>query len=320
VTPGTSPTSTLARLAVPGLVDVACADADCLALAAGTLHALPSGTAVPSPPGLDAYDTLRAVPGGWEVEGPCPTGRCAATLHVSPPALDAPRPAPLLPLAEADVPSLSAAGDVFASAWNVAIHAGWRSGFTRVLVGPGGGRITWLRGIDGAGQLIRAGAGARTVRIGATTSPVSFPGWLALHPTGTEAYLVAWPSPWVKAFDPASLASRWTLPLDGAAQGLFLDAKGRWLLVGEGPSGTDRFADWDLAAAEATPTADPARDEAVRALDRPPMDATVVIDLASHTVAARAAGRFRRWIDLGDHLLLATDREIVTFPPGDLPR
>ncbi|MFN7145791.1 MAG: hypothetical protein ACK4YP_18595, partial [Myxococcota bacterium] len=177
---------------------------------------------------------------------------------------------------------------------------------------------TWLRGLDGADQLVRTGAGSRTARLGAASSSVSYPAWLAMHPTGVEAYLVAWPAPVVRAFDPGTLEVRWTLPVDGAAQGLFVDAGGRWLVVGIGPATTERFADWPVLRPDPAAPLDPFRDEVLRALDRPPVDEVLVIDLAAQAVVARAKGVFRRFLPL-QRPVLATDREVVFLVPGALP-
>jgi hypothetical protein len=306
------------RIPLPGLADVACTGSECRALVNGSLVSLPDATPLGAPGALAAFDTLRATAIGWEVEGPCasPGPRCVAPLAAdgTPGALVAALPGPTL---EEDTPSLARAAETFTVAWNAGIAAGWRSGFHRLIVGPGGGRITWIRGLDGAGQLVRAGAGSRTVRLGAATAAVSWPGWLALHPTGVEAYLVAWPSPLVRAFDPATLDLRWTLPVDGPARGLFVDPGGRWMLVAVGPGTTERYVEWPLAVP--TPTRDLAADEVLRALDHPPADATLVIDLATHAVVARAAGELRRFLPFPDRPLLATDREIVYLTPGALP-
>ncbi|MES2641794.1 MAG: hypothetical protein V4850_20035 [Myxococcota bacterium] len=311
------------RLSVPGLADVACDGADCRALVRGGLVSLPDAVPIGTPGALAAFDTLRATPSGWEVEGACPPAiaespRCVAPLAadgtVGPPSPGSPPP----PLEE-DAPSLGTAAIEFGAAWNAGMAAGWRSGFHRVIVGPGSGRITWLRGIDGAGQLVRVGNGSRTVRLGAATASVSWPGWLALHPSGVEAYLVAWPSPLVRAFDPNTLDIRWTLPVDGAARGLFVDPGGRWLLVAVGPGTTDRFVEWPLPSLTVPPTTDLSRDEVLRTLEHPPMDAVLVIDLATQAVVARAEGELRRFLPLSERPLLATDREVVYFTPGALP-
>ena len=225
--------------------------------------------------------------------------------------------APVVTLEESPLPLFDFA-DAFTAAWNRGLREGWRGGFHRVVVGPGGGRITWLRGLDGAGQLVRAGSGSRTVRLGAATSAVSWPGWLAMHPTGAEAYLVAWPAAVVRGFDPTTLEVRWSLPMDGPAQGLFVDPGGRWLVVATGPEGTERFVDWPTPLPEPGAAADPARDEVLRRLDRPPIDTVLVIDLATQSVVARARGAYRRFLPL-ERPVLATDREVVFLVPGALP-
>lgn len=302
---------------LPGLRDVACDSAGCVALCADGLVTLTDGRALVAPAIAAPFDTVRATNGGWELEGPCEQGRCAVTWTAEGLGAPAPRPAPAL-LLEDDPPGFGDDALRFAAAWNKGVAAGWRSGFHRVIVGPGEGRITWLRGMDGGGQLLRSGGGSRSVRLGGAASAVSFPGWLALHPTGVEAYLVAWPSPLVRAFDPGTLDIRWTLAVEGAARGLFVDPGGRWLVVVVGSTETDRSLDWPIPAPVADAPADPNRDELLRTVPGPPQTEVVVIDLALHVVAARARGSYRRFLPL-DRPLLATDREVVTFQPGALP-
>lgn len=314
------------RIPLPGLSDVGCDGADCRALVRGTLVSLPDAAPIGATHALAAFDTLRHTSAGWEVEGACEPAtaalaappRCVAPLTTDG-LVGAPTPATPPPTLEDHAPTLGTAAIEFGAAWNAGIAAGWRSGFHRVIVGPGSGRITWLRGIDGAGQLVRVGNGSRTARLGSATASASWPGWLALHPTGVEAYLVAWPSPLVRAFDPTTLDIRWTLPVDGAARGLFVDPGGRWLLVAVGPGTTDRLVEWPLPSLTTPPTADLARDEVLRALEHPPTDAVLVIDLATHAVVARAEGELRRFVPLPDRPLLATDEEVVFFTPGALP-
>ncbi len=308
------------RVPVARLADVACDGATCRALADGNLLALPDRTPIGAPGAFAGADTLRVGPGGWEVEGPCPAevsgDRCVRVLGADG-APGTPTPVRAAAPTVGDPLPLSEAAEAFTAAWNHGLAREWRSGFYPVVVGPGGGRITWLRGLEGAGQLVRAGAGSRTVRLGAASSSVSWPAWLAVHPTGVEAYLVAWPAPVVRAFDPATLEVRWTLPVDGAAQGLFVDPGGRWLVVATGPGTTERFVDWPVPRPELGER-DPHRDEVLRTLDRPPMDEVLVIDLALHEVVGRARGTYRRFLPL-QRPVLATDREVVFLTPGELP-
>ena len=280
---------------MPALRDVACNETQCVALTAAGLVSLEPG--LPPLPLVVPADAavLRVDAGAW------------ATLP-SPP------PPPLLD----DPPPLAEQVASFTVAWNAGIAAHWRSRFQRIVLGPGGGVISWTRGAEGGGQLMRIGAGRAFARVSTVPSPVSYPAWLALHPTGTEAYLLAWPTPVLAAFDPVSVVPRWSVELGGAGHGLFVDPEGRWLLAEIGPGRTDRLVDWPLPAPD--PTRDLADDAVLRTLPRPDATEVVVVDLAAHAIAFRANGAHRRWLALpGGRYLLATDREAVFFRPEDPP-
>jgi hypothetical protein len=219
------------------------------------------------------------------------------------------------------------------AAWNLGRARAWRSPFSRVVVAPGGAMLAYFRG-PGGGTLVRS-PGRGAVRIVAPDAPASWPAWLAMHPTGTEAYLLPWPSSVLVAVDPASLATRWSLPLEAPAHGLFVDPGGRWLLaevaegdVGAGEALRSRWTDWptpahhtpaDDARAQAlglSQAPDPTRDEVVRTWERPPSTAVSVIDLARGEETLRVPGAYRRWSILPDgRLVLATDRSVVIHRP-----
>ncbi|MFZ5481081.1 MAG: hypothetical protein ACOZNI_30245 [Myxococcota bacterium] len=281
------------RLPLPGLRDVACAqDAGCVALAGERIVDL--ATLAPVRESVPAdHDVVRHAEGTWVTER-------------------APEPA----IAD-DLPPIAEDAEQFRLGHNRAVANGWRAGFGRVLVAPGGALVTWARGTEGTGQLVRAGGAAVFVRIPAASAPVSYPAWLALHPTGTEAYLLPWPSDALTAFDPVQLQTRWSVRVGGPAVGLFLDADGRWLIAQTGPDETDRFVDWPLPAFVGEAPGDPLADERVRAFPRPPARETVLVDLARRAVAVRVAGAFRGWLADGGRRLLATDREVVIFNPPE---
>lgn len=307
--PGAVTDVPVSRLPFAELRDVACAPDGCLALTAAGLVKLDAGFARVVLPGT--WDTLRWTGERFEIEGPCDAGRCAAPLGADlAPATAAPVPA-TAPKVEDAPPPLVDQAKGWEGWWNLAISKGWRAGFRRVLIGPGGGLITWSRGGEGVGQLVRTGMPRTFVRIPVPASAVSWPAWLAMHPTGAEAYLMAWPSTALVALDPVTLQTRWSAPLDGAGAGLFVDPGGRWILAEVGDGRSDRFLDWPTLALDPAPADDPFRDEVLRDLPRPDARAVVVIDVAAQAVVARASGRYRRFLPRGDGWVLATDREVV---------
>jgi len=342
------PTTTVERLPFPALRDVACMPAvaspppgadgsssarahvagpACFALTASGLVPLRDAFAPMSLPAdvsaaVVTAEGLAIADGTLMLLGNCPEGPCARPLTLEPASVGAHVPQPALPpVTEADM-SLADAAALFTDTHNRAVAAGWRTGFHRVVVAPGGALIVWTRGLDEAGQLSRTSPGRATVRLPSPRAAVSYPAWLAMHPTGSEAYLLPWPSSVLTAFDPVSLVTRWALPLEGAAHPLFIDAGGRLLLAGVGTSDTDRWTDWPLRDGRGA-VADPARDESLRAAERPSTDSVVVVDLDIGESIARARGAFRRWLALPDgRFLLATDREVVFFqaPPLQEPR
>jgi hypothetical protein len=285
-------TSRLKRIPLPGVRDVACdAEAGCVALAGERLLDLrtlePLGDPVPA-----GHDAVAREGGAWV------TSATPAPLVVDEP------------------PPLQEETEQFRLQHNRAVKNVWRAGFSRILVLPNG-LVTWARGTEGSGQLVRTAGSVAFVRVPAASSPVSYPAWLSLHPTGMEAYLLPWPSDTLTAFDPMRLATRWSLPLGGAAVGLFVDGDGRWLVAQTGPAEADRFVDWPLPAFVAESAADPLADERVRAFPRPEATSTVLVDLSRHDVAIRVAGVFRAWLEMGASRVLATDREIVVFEPPE---
>ncbi len=262
------------------------------------------------PPGV--WTRLDRAASGWTLggvgpEGPCdqrvgptgPEGACVPTPSVPTPTIDAP-------------PDIDVQLARFRTQWNAAIAAHGRLPFVPTLGTPDGGVIALARGGDGRGQLFRSGGMPRMVPVPTSPSPATLPAPFALHPSGTEAYLLSWPTPVLRAFDPFTLAIRWTVSLDGPGQGLFVDGSGRHLLAATGPEDESRFANWPLA----WPPADGpcCEDVALRSVARPPQESVVVIDLAAHLVVARAPGRYRRWFAYPGVGWLVTDREVVRLP------
>lgn len=318
--PPPSPPPPSWRVPLPGLRDAACGPEGCLALVHGRegLLRVPEleSVVVPGLPG--DWDTLVHP---WAVEGPCADGRCRAELALAPAALGPPAPVAWVEPGEAP-PTVDLAAEVAALRALLAtqVERRWRIGFQRLLIAPDGAPVALSRGPDGTGQLVRAGSPPRVARVSVGVSAASFPGVFALHPRGEEAYLLAWPGTVLRAFDPLTLSPRWSLPLLGAAQGWFVDADGRFLLAGTGPALDERFVDWPLPAVDPVVGADPAADERLRVQDRPPVDRTVVVDLARRAVVVEARGRLRRWVAAGEgRYLLATDQELVLYTPRSTP-
>lgn len=331
--------SPVTRLPLAGLRDVACAPTTgvCLALTERGVYRLHGGplpgaaagepadaTILPGTEVARTLDTLTTTSEGWRVEGACEDGRCAGSLNLDPVELGT-RTAVTVqaPVLEGEVPSLVSQGESFAALWNAVIAHHWRVPFLRTVFTPTGGPVALLRGVGGQGQLMRAGMPPRLAPLPVTSSPATWPAGLALHPSGGELYVLLWPTPTLRAVDPLSLATRWTAPLEGAGQGLFIHPGGRFVLVSEGPGGTDRFVDWPIETLDPTSPSDPCADERLRLQDRPPQTAAVVVDLATHAVAARASGAYRRWLSVPGAsqplYLLATDREVVLFQPPEPP-
>lgn len=206
--------------------------------------------------------------------------------------------------------------------WNRMREAGWRVPFALRVPTRDGGTLGYLRGAGGSqAQLTRTGRSARMESWPATRTPVSYPRWLAMHPTGAEAFLLTWPEPTLTALDPDSLEARWELHLRGPAHGLFVDATGRWLVLAEGGAvDAERLLDYDEAPAPWLPGRDPSEDAALRRSDRPASSSTVVVDLSGPRLAARLAGAYRGFARGPDGTVwLASDRGLtrVSSPAPD---
>lgn len=259
-------------------------------------------------------DTLSATADGWAVQGVCPGGGCAWDIARDFSVQPGPRKVPMDSPPLRDEPgTLTEEVSALTSWWRAHDPVTTRIPFLPVLVSPDGRPVVLTRGSGGSGQVF---TGGRALPVAIPPSPSSWPGWFTLHPSGREAYVLAWPSGVLRAFDPVGLVPRWTVDLGGAATGLFLAAGGRFLLAVTGPGTTERLVDWPIRALEGDPTAD----EWLRIEPRPPADAVVVVDVATRTRLARVPGKYRRFLARPDGtLLVATDREIATIrppPPG----
>ncbi len=309
-------TSDLWRIPLPGLVDVACDEGRCLALRGPELVRLPSLEAVSLPSAL-IFDRLRHDAGGWRLAGPCAEGqpeRCSYRLSLEPLSVGTPErePSPAVVAAGAEEEYRSR----WTSAWNQAIARGWRAGFDRRVVLPGAAELQLLPGLDGNAQLRRTGENPAFIKLMLGATGNVFPGNLALHPTGVEVYLAAWPSPLLIALDPVTLDRRWVLPLDGGVQGLFIEPGGRFLMVASGDASARAPEDWAWPEPDPAAVVDPAGDDALRTQQRPAMSRIYAVDLQDHSVAVELPGQWRRWIPLPDgRVLVASSQQIVFFKP-----
>lgn len=298
----------------PGLVDVACTEIGCLGLDASGLWAFsPSEPAkrTPAPPVPGALGLTRQG-SALAVVVPCPDlGNCTA---------DADGELTPLPMAEPliapDETDQDAQARFFAKTFGAAVKTAGRIGFFQLVTPPDGSRVTLLPGAGGT--LMRPGAGLRAVRLGVNEATQAWPASLCLHPAGTELYVAAWPDGSLRAVDPLTLQSRWTLPLEGSAYGLYLDPTARLLTLQleddaeAGAPSHQRLHPWPLADGETN-------DERLRARDAPYADATIVVDLAARSIAAALPGRLLRTVDLDSGMLVATGQAVQFIPAPRTP-
>ncbi|NOY25898.1 MAG: hypothetical protein GXP62_08510 [Oligoflexia bacterium] len=311
---------------------IVCTATGCQALAEGVLQTFDPRTLAHEPGSpLPWGDRLLAAPGPT-VTGPCPDQpkiRCAASLDA---VLAGEAPLALAP--DHDPPRDAAD---LATAWNVARSDGGRVGFAARAPAPAGGAMVLVRGSDGT-RVMQSGAGVRFMDLPDPAEPgqaahvqaahgqaQAAPGEaqpatgaaylraLALHPTGQEAYALAFPGTSLLAFDPVGLRPRWRLPLHPQAHGLFIEHDGRLLVVEEGGQpDPDRLLDTGTQDPSLPENARPYSDLAIELMDRPDATSTALVDLAQRRLVWREPGRYRSLLALDDGaFLLATDRAIL---------
>ncbi len=283
-----------ARQAVPGLRSVACDEEGCRWRTA-------SEQARFSPETLEVVEILAKVP----LEEPGPVGDTNPSVEAAAmpeQQLDAP---PEEPSPEPSAPANPLQAEI--EAWQALMSAGESLPFQR-RVPVVGGTVSYRRGMDGGGKLSRTGGGFRTIDAPAIAHTVTCEGWLAPHPSGLEAYLLLWPTPELIAYDTRALAPRWSIELPGPAQGLFVDAAGRFAMLAlTAAPDEDRLTDYPAASLDAPPGL-PA--------DRPEHRRILLLDLASGRIAAEAPGSFVAWLPSPDGgWLLATDQELLRLEP-----
>lgn len=263
--------------------------------------------------------TAEDASGRWSFRAEAPGARSPAVGAPSTapsPSLSAARVAP----GELDQDGQAA---MFASQLSEAVREGACVGFYRLVVPPGDARVALLPG--NGSTLMRTGGGIKAVRLGIPEAQQPWPAALALHPTGRELYVLAWPDGVLRALDPLTLAPRWTLPLENPAYGLYVDGTGRYLVaqvmdmelvlpgdVAQPAAALDRLAPWPEPDGQCT-------DEALRDRDAPPATGTVVVDLATRSVAAALPGRLRRTLAVSAGLLVATTEALQYIPTTPAP-
>ncbi len=260
--------------------------------------------------------------GRWSFAATMPGQRTAWTDPADLPGLGAPAAAPDAAPEELDQDGQAA---MFARQLSAATHDSGRVGFYRLVVAPDGGRIALLPG--NGSTLMHTGHGIKAVRLGLQEAQQPWPATVALHPTGRELYVLAWPDGVLRALDPATFEPHWTLSLENPAYGLYIDPSGRYLLGELTDLDADSADDADPPAASLNrlapwPEPDGSTDDTVlRNRDAPPATATFVIDLATKSVAAALPGRLRRSIPVvtTPGLLVATSEAIQFIPTPGAP-
>ena len=308
--PVSAPVASVERIAVQGLRSLACDASTCLAITGTSLARVdlePLALTAIGP--LAQTGTLVTDERGWALVHACDSRWCRASLDPETGALgaDAPLPPP--------VPAFASDSTALAMRWNAMIANGWRSPFQTRLPSPGGGVVSYLRGLEpSSAQLMRTGRTPAIAPAPAATEPASYPGWLALHPTGQEAYVLVWPGGELRAIDPGRLAEHWRLALRPGAHGLFVDPGGRYLLAEQaGEVAHDRFVDFDVETIGAG--GDPTGDAELALRARPPGAETVAVDLARHEAALTLDGSYVAWVPRGDAFVVATRSTIALLRP-----
>lgn len=287
----------------------------------------PASAAVPH--GMSAV--TRIVPRGAEflVEGLCEHGPCSVTYQrdgtilatfMMPATTPDPMESILVPGDPALEPAPAPENPALAerNQWAGLMEAGRRLPFARRVPVSGGGMFTYQRELGGgAGKLLRIGGGFRSIDAPGTQHTVTSEGWLAIHPSGLEVYLLLWPEPKLHAYDARSLSPRWSVELPGPAQGLFVDPAGRYTLLSlTAPPDPDRLTDYPAPALAADADVEQLMGSLALPDDRPTADGVLLVDLAAHRIAAQASGAFRGWLSTPDGAyLLVTDSELVRLEP-----
>jgi hypothetical protein len=296
------------RIPVHDLRSLACDASTCLAIDGTTLARLdlePLVLAAVAP--LEQTGALVSDEGGWWLVYACGNGWCRASVDPLTGVLGGeaslPPPTPAFP---SDLATLS-------TRWNAMVANRWRSPFQARIPSPSGGVVSYLRGLPpSSAQLVRTGPAPAVAAAPSSSQPATYPGWLALHPTGQEAYVLVWPDGDLRAVDPARLTERWRLSLRPGAHGLFVDPDGRYLLAEQsGDVAEDRYVDFEVQTVGAG--ADPTGDAELALRARPPGAETIVVDLTRHATAIVLDGTYVAWISRGAGSVAATSTTIAVL-------
>jgi len=198
--------------------------------------------------------------------------------------------------------------------WNLQIKNQWRSPFQANVPNPNGGSLRLQRGLTpGTSRVVRLGGASLTARQAPDPGAVAYPNALALHPTGTEAYLVVWPNPQLIAFNARTLETTWRTGLGGPAQGLFVSRDGRYLIAESGGVAPEhQLLDYEPLARTPPTGTDPSADASFRWLERPAASGTLLVDLAVGRVVARLPGPFIGFATRKDGAVIASDSAIAS--------
>ncbi len=209
--------------------------------------------------------------------------------------------------------AVSESGEALEVQWNAQVKNTWRSPFRAQIPSPDGGHLRIQRGLTpGTSRVVRLGGSVLTARQSPDPGRVAYPNALALHPTGTEAYLVVWPNPFLTAFNVRTLKTTWRISIGDAAQGLFVSEDGRYLVVETGGSAPEhQMLDYEPEARTAPEGVDPSSDETFQWLSRPEATATVLVDLGSGTVATQLPGPFTGFALQKDGAIIASQNGIT---------
>ena len=199
--------------------------------------------------------------------------------------------------------------------WNTQVKNRWRSPFRAEIPTSNGGRLRSVRGLTpGTSRVIRIGGSVVTARQGLDAGDIAYPNALALHPTGTEAYLIVWPNPDLIAFRAQTLETTWRIRLGAPAQGLFISEDGRYLLAEtDGTSPEHQLLDYEPTLRIPPPGIDPAADPSLAWLERPEPRGTIVVDLTIGEVVARLPGQATGFFLLKDGAVVASKGGLATI-------